>query len=150
VNRDERLPPLTELVIDSIFVSGKHGRILVPDGFWNWTQIRHLELRGQGFHRFLVSIQGKISPLDTLIIEHFCFVTGFNGVATRDLEDFIISVRGLKNLKLLNHTRRLSISAFAHLGSTLEKLSILHPREAFTPGIRYSPAEPYLPEHLDE
>lgn len=149
VEPGEKLLALKELALDCRVTHDNHAMGLIPLGFWNGTQIRHLELRGPCYFRSLQHLmQGKILRLDTLVIEHFCSVRDYRDV-NRILEDFIISTRGLKNLKLLNHAQRIPISTFAHHSSTLERLSILHPRKGIIPGTLYTPAHAYLPEHLD-
>lgn len=150
VESGDKLPPLKELAIDSkIFTPTSPTTVSIPSTFWNWSQIRHLELRGQNMLFFLESIRGQILHLDTLIIEHFFYEAGYDGDADRVLEDFIISIHGLKNLKLINPTKQISISTFAHHGSTLERLTVLHPRKTVLLYSGYTNACPYEPADLE-
>ena len=149
VKPDEKLPPLKELTIDSRITHDNNKISLIPKSFWNWSQIRHLELRGQSMSRFLNSIQGHISYLETLVVEHFCSTLAYNGGANRVLEDFVVSIHGLQSLKLTNNTRQIRISTLAVHGNTLERLTVLHPRRPVSPGLS-SKACPYTPKDLDE
>jgi hypothetical protein len=149
VEPGDKLPPLKELVIDSRITHDKSTISMIPKTFWNWSKIRHLELRGQGMIRFSESIRGEITYLKTLVIEHFCSILSYGREPNRAIEDFIVSIRCLQNLKLTNHTRQIPISTFASHGETLERLAILHPRKAITPGFD-SRAFPYHPKQLDQ
>lgn len=149
VRPDERLPPLKELAIDSRITRDNNTMSLIPTSFWNWSQILHLELRGQGMSRFLNSVQGHISYLENLVVKHFCSILAYNGGWNRVLEDFVVSIHSLQSLKLTNNTRLIPISTLALHGNTLQSLTVLHPRRAISPSLS-SKACQYTPKDLDD
>jgi hypothetical protein len=63
----DQLPPLRELVFESRWEIGFQP--FVPNTFWNWSRIRHLELCGLDMAYPIVTITGQIKYLQTLIIE---------------------------------------------------------------------------------
>ena len=140
--------PLKELIYHNR--GGYTGRNnYIPISFFDLSQLRRLELRGHHMISFTRALQGKIKHLDTLSIEYFCFGESYD-FGRRVLEDFISSIRGLKNLRLVNPTLQFPISVLCLHGQTLENLSIRHPRRGNEPYSMIVKSNPYLPIQLDE
>jgi hypothetical protein len=145
----DRLPPLRELVYESHFTSFIPGtKPFIPKSCWDWSRIRHLELRGQNMILFVKEIAGQIKYLETLKVENFCHIGYAHEYATQVLVDFISELRGLVNLQLINPSVKLPISTITGLGTTLQRLCYHKPRYPWVrPGLRY--AIPLSPKELD-
>jgi hypothetical protein len=144
----DKLPPLRELVYESRFTNLRSGtRSFIPSSCWDWSRIRHLELRGQNMIIFVKGITGQVKYLETLKIENFCGIGYDYEYATQALSDFISEIQGLVNLELINGNVKLQVSTFTRLGATLNRLCYHKPVYPWVrPGSRY--AIPLSPEEL--
>jgi hypothetical protein len=118
----DKFPPLRGLVYESRFTGFQSGtRPFISTSYWDWSRIRHLELRGQNMIRFVKEITGQIEYLETLKVENFCNVHYAHEYATQVLNDFISEIGGLVNVELINANVVLPVSTFTRLGSTLNR-----------------------------
>lgn len=118
VEAGESLNPLTTLVYEARLPAMTEN-ITIPASFFNWSKIRHLELRGHRMDSFIRSLKDKITSLDTLILQFFCTGVDFwEGVQL--LDDLISRICGLKSLTLVNPVDQLLVSTICLHGETLE------------------------------
>jgi hypothetical protein len=134
VEPGDRLVPLRELVYESRPLYGRDG--LIPKSFWDFTRLRHLEIRGIDTINFVKSIPGQITCLETLKIENFCCAEEWE-VGAEVLNDFMSEIHGLVNLELINPIFNRSIHRFLSIltqqSETLERLTFRKPRRCCAP-----------------
>jgi hypothetical protein len=149
VEADDRLSsPLKELVYHSR--GGYTGRDnFIPSSFFDLSQLSRLEVRGHHMISFTRTLQGKFKQLESLEIEYFCWGENYE-YGLRVLDDLISSIRGLKNLKLVNPISQLPISTLCLQGDTLQNLYLRHPRRGHEPYSMIIKPKPYIPVELDE
>lgn len=141
-----KLAPLEKLVLE--FPSFHNSdRQLLSSTIWDWSRIRHIEVVGNTMMPFLRSMQGQISSLETLVVERFNFLDQMVE-ATRVLDEFVCSLKGLRVLKLLVEIKQLPVSSLWLHGETLTTLSLRNPSRPIIPGSRYGPRWQYSPEDI--
>jgi hypothetical protein len=125
VQPGERLSPLVELVYEGR-MPPQEERSVIPASFFDFTQIRHLELRGPIMDMFLMTLKDKSLNVRTLTIEYSSSCYG----GFPSLEKFICQVRGVENLRIVSTAvaGRLSISTLFGLGDTLKILELRYAR----------------------
>lgn len=69
VEDSERLDSLTELVYESRLPDETENQ-LIPMSFFNWSKIRHLELRGPSLSRYVKYFQTQDVRFETLLLEN--------------------------------------------------------------------------------
>jgi hypothetical protein len=131
-----------------------HGRLdsesfNIPASFFNWSKLRHLELRGLRMFRLIKSLGDQILTLQTLKLEFCCPPSHdmSNQEKLTVLETFLSNVRGLETLVLHSDTPHLPISVFATHANTLKNLSIRYPN--FRAGSYTYASGPWTAQELD-
>jgi hypothetical protein len=87
-------------------------------------------------------MQRQISYLETLVVKRFNFLDQVFE-ATRVLDEFVCSLKGLQALELLNETQQLPVSSLCPHGETLTTLSIRNLRRPMIPSHMYGPRWQY-------
>ncbi|KAH6673339.1 hypothetical protein B0J14DRAFT_638384 [Halenospora varia] len=136
VEARDKLPPVRELIYESRWNGGGGQwvgqRGFIPCSFFNWTRIQHLELRGVMMWRFMRSIQGQISHLETLKVENFCWYEDCIE-ASQVLNEFLSDIQGLVTLELINPTDFIWKHVLMQQGKSLEHFSYFPPRKCSSP-----------------
>lgn len=143
VQQGECLSQLTELVYEGR-VPPQEERSVIPASFFDFTQIRHLELRGPIMDRFLMTLKDQSLCVETLIIEYYLPFYS----RKEALQNFISRIRGVKKLRIISVSgNQLPISTVFVLGDTLKELELRFARadsDPFQSGnilCSYSPRE---------
>jgi hypothetical protein len=131
VQPGETLSSLKELVYEARAPYGRFDlqSFSIPASFFDWSKLRHLELRGLPMFHFIRSLDHQILNLQTLKLE-FCSLPSHqmpNEEKITILEKFLSNIRGLETLVLHNDTPHVPISAIATHQDTLKHLSIRYP-----------------------
>ncbi len=147
VQQGERLSPLTELVYEWR-VPGQAERSIIPASFFDFTQIRHLELRSPTIDLFLIALKDQSLHIETLIID---YSRSYN--AKRDaIQNFLSRIRGIQKLRILSTWGQwqLPISTVTAFGDTLKILELRFTRDDRNASGSGNSLYSYLPEDLDE
>jgi hypothetical protein len=153
VQPGETLSSLKELVYEARTLYGRLDlqSFSIPASFFNWSKIRHLELRGLPMFHLIRSLDDQILNLQTLKLE-FCSMPSHqmpNVEKLTILHKFLSNVRGLETLVLHNDTPHVPISALAIHGDTLKHLSIRYPNFRAPSDRSTYAAGPWTAQELD-
>jgi hypothetical protein len=147
VQPGERLSPLRELVFETRKPL-EDDRSIIPSSFFDFTQMRRLELRGFNMDRFLFPIASQLLRLQSLTILYFNKPLEERGNV---LETFVSSIRGVQTLRIVISVRLPPISTFFVFARTLNTLELWFARQAydsytFSRGLERTS---YTPDDLD-
>ncbi|CZR67343.1 uncharacterized protein PAC_17242 [Phialocephala subalpina] len=125
----EQLENLKELVYECRCYDFKK---IVPISFFNWSKIRHLELRGHVLRYYVDYLRTQDVYFQTLVLE-FIATCGYRVDGDKIVDDFITQLHGLERLELANPYDQLPVSTIALHGNTLKSLSIRFIRRSVDP-----------------
>jgi hypothetical protein len=142
VEPGDKLAPLRELVYE-MHMRGFYIEVpLIPNSFWDWTRLRHLELRGSQMIQFVNAIQGQIPSLEVLKLEHMDWTgTWAYMQANNILNDLVSGIQGLIQFELVDAAFQLLPSTIS-LQSKLKSLSYYTSRHCRKPGVHHMPSAP--------
>ncbi|KAE8443787.1 hypothetical protein EG329_001381 [Mollisiaceae sp. DMI_Dod_QoI] len=145
VEEGERLESLTELVYESrSFYATK----LIPVSFFNWSKIRHLELRGHILRHYVHFLQTQEVYFHTLVLESIAS-SAYLQAGNKFLDEFLNHLHGLKRLALVTPLDQIPIDTIALHGDTLRSLSIRFIRRSVDPYSILVNIPPYEVQQID-
>jgi hypothetical protein len=128
----ERLESLKELVYEARQPQLSE-RQLIPISFFNWSRIRHLQLRGHVMSLYIKSMGTKDVQFETLVLENVISEKQAR-LGDKSLEHFIAELNGIQQLKIATPPDQLPLEWLKPHGETLKTISI---RSAQSSGVTF-------------
>ena len=123
IGDEDLLPPIEELSLQ--YYVWDHSPSIIKS-FWNWTNLRSLELKRVSTIRFCYTVSAEnLARLQVFRTDGFCFDHSDWPEATRLLSNLISNIRGLHELSLTCHVGyHCCVSSIFRHGPTLHKLEL--------------------------
>lgn len=118
----DKLPPVKKLVVE-LFLKG------LPTRFWDFTNLKHLEVRSHFAFSFFGQLQNPTNCVQTLIVEQrplLGFVSESEEIDA--LNTFISNGKGIENLTIINGRVTIPARTICIHGDTLQSLTLHQPR----------------------
>lgn len=149
IQLEESLAPLRELIFETRLLLQPRNTPTNRNRFWNFSNLRHLELRGTSMMQFIESTKGQIKHLQVLKLQNIGWPGKYSWEdGSEMMNEFICNISGLRELEVVEAGFQLWYTTVLAQGKTLEKLVYYTPRRCRRPGLGYARARSYESENL--